>query len=159
MAEYCDVTVTNSTSGYFLTNPQYHMEHGQPQSFLPSVIEPGKSGNATFIKTPYTAYGVAVVVTYDIVKKATQTITGQIVFFCSVTCSFLYNNWFGLGVFDHSQPCGEYLYSKMQDGKQEGFLRQKASDGLLSHSKGRVKVSGTMTAGRQADLNLVVTDC
>uniref|UniRef100_A0A3Q3IJN6 Uncharacterized protein n=1 Tax=Monopterus albus TaxID=43700 RepID=A0A3Q3IJN6_MONAL len=118
---------------------------------LPPTIDPLESGGALFTKSPDTACGCVGVFTYDLQSQFTKQ-------FSSAKVAVMFSNpfdlshdvnMFAVGVFDKDKKCDYDLYKEMRYGEEEGFVRGKAKNGILTYKSDEVNIRATMSDSDQ----------
>lgn len=134
------------------------MEKGTCAVPPPFSIDPGKSDEFKFVKTPSTACGSVAVFTYDLLHKDTKQFVQKIAVMFSVPFNFnFYYNWFAVGVFDQCKQYNYELYHEMYYEDEVNFVRGKACDGGLSCNRGVVTIEATMSDAYQPVMKIKVT--
>ncbi|XP_051245173.1 uncharacterized protein LOC127357046 [Dicentrarchus labrax] len=153
----CSVLMTNKCSNYSLCNLSLHSDSGSCTEPLPLTIDPSKTGNALFTKTPNTARGAVGVFTYNLLNQSTNASTEKIAVMFSVPYDYnLYSNWFAVGIFDKSVLCDRDLYYRMYNNTGT-FDRKKAGQNI-EYKKDNVTITAMMTDTFQPVLQVEVKD-
>ncbi|XP_051245169.1 uncharacterized protein LOC127357044 [Dicentrarchus labrax] len=152
----CSIEITNKCSNYTLRNPSLHSDSGSCTEPLPLTIDPSKTGNALFTKTPNTARGAVGVFTYDL-NQSTNASTEKIAVMFSVPYDYnLYSNWFAVGIFDKSVLCDHDLYYRMYNNT--GTFDRKKGGQSIEYKKDNVTITAMMTDTFQPVLQVEVKD-
>ncbi|XP_035510865.1 LOW QUALITY PROTEIN: bryoporin-like [Morone saxatilis] len=154
----CSIEITNKCSNYTLRNPSLHTDSGSCTEPLPGTsIDPSKTGNALFTKTPNTARGAVGVFTYNLLNQSANASTEKIAVMFSVPYDYnLYSNWYAVGIFDKSVLCDHDLYYQMYNNT--GTFERKKGGQSIEYRKDNVTIIATMTDTFQPVMHVEVKD-
>ncbi|KAI4874694.1 hypothetical protein NFI96_021607 [Prochilodus magdalenae] len=140
------IQITNCSDTYILANPRTHTTSGY--CYLPPQPTIAKKTQVacSFSKTPHTARGSSGVLTYQILQNETDNV-GELAIMFSVPYDYnMYENWFGLGIFEAGFSCDAVLFKLMYYDVTGPFTREQGSGSVVKYSDKGVLVKGTMSA-------------
>ncbi|XP_047428865.1 DELTA-stichotoxin-Hmg2b-like [Mugil cephalus] len=154
----CTIDLANQ-SNFILHDPSAFLISGMCDTPLPLWMGHSDTGSALFSKTPHTACGVVAVFTYKLHNKSAKQDERKMAVMFSVPYDFnFYSNWYAVGVFDKETQCDHALYEKMYYGKQQGFIRGKASGPSLTYrDDDDITIAANMTDTYQPVLTVDVS--
>uniref|UniRef100_A0A3P8TW63 Uncharacterized protein n=2 Tax=Amphiprion percula TaxID=161767 RepID=A0A3P8TW63_AMPPE len=156
----CSFTITNTSSQYTLSEPSHYAFSGGCAEPLPPLLPPYSSGNAKFVKTANSPRGAVGVFTYTLHNQYTKRTTGKMAVMFSVPYDYnLYENWYGLGIFDKGTECNENLFDLMYDNTiVSTFSTGKASGPSLTYKKDQVTITASMLDQAKSVIKVLVKD-
>ncbi|XP_078053905.1 uncharacterized protein LOC144479174 [Mustelus asterias] len=151
------IEITNGSKHFDLTSAATYAECGVAQSPPPPTIQKDKKGTCVFIKTPFSLYGCAGVLSYTLGDHQISLL------FSNPFDCFKYDTEFSLHIPDTKTTTNRDLYNKMYTQLHESSSFTKAAIGrgnsALQLNKDGMEISATMSnVHHKAIIKLEVRD-
>ncbi|XP_036449476.1 uncharacterized protein LOC118823777 [Colossoma macropomum] len=137
------IVIFNYSEKYILANPRHYSSSGYCHRPPQPTIEKQEADVCCFSKTPHSARGSGGVLTYQILSNGNDCV-GELAIMFSVPYDDLYQNYFGLGIFQPGVSCDQRLFEQMYY-EQGPFTRGAGKQTVLTYSDEDAFVRGTMS--------------
>ncbi|KAG7507689.1 cytolysin Src-1-like [Solea senegalensis] len=156
----CTIEITNVSSNFCLVNPKVHMESGFSFSPPQPTVRINKTEVCSFTKDDHTASGAVGVLTYELFNIHSRSCNELMAVMFSVPYDYnFYQNWLGVGVYEHTHAVDKKLFKDMYEAKDfTNFVRHKADGSGVKYASRMLDVRGCMSDEGKAIVKLEIYD-